>query len=140
MSSTKAGNKGGEVNLTSTVSDDDVTDLEGDIIDESQFAPGVEADDLAGSAKGGLLVPIVSQLLTTQHKPPPLPRAQPRVQLCQIATVIHSLMEGEERELLKLKKKHIWSGSFCSYYVYLSPHEFCMPFAPTTTCLCSQRE
>lgn len=139
MSSTKAGDRG-EVNWTSAVNDDDVTDLEGDIIDECQFAPGVEADDLARSAEGGILVPIVPQLLTTQHKPPPLPRAHPRVQLCQIATVIHSLMEGEERELLKLKKKHSTAHLEWIFLLILSPHEFRVAFALTTTCLCSQRE
>ena len=74
---------------------DDVTDLEDDVIDDGQFTPGVKVDDLARSSQGGLLAPVVSQLLPHQHEPSPLPWAESRIELRQVATVVYSLTERE---------------------------------------------
>ena len=74
---------------------DDVTNLKDDVINDGQFAPGVKVDDLARPAEGGLLTPVVPQLLSSQHKPAPLPWPQSRVQLCEVATVVYcTLREG----------------------------------------------
>ena len=71
-----------------------VTNLEYDCFHNCQFTPGVQIDDLARSAKRGLLAPVVPEFSARQNKPPLLARAQAHVQLGQVATVFDSLEEG----------------------------------------------